>query len=478
MDNTKSRVLIVDDDTLVCETLSNVISREGFSPLLAYDGKAALEMISGEKPDVMLVDFKMPGINGLEVLKRAKALDPNLPVIMVTAHAGVEGAVEAMRAGASDYVAKPFDNFEVIRVVRRALTEHQLKCKINSLSVFIEATDYLRKMMGPSDSIGKLIKEVNSVAQSDFTVVILGETGSGKELVANALHRASSRADAPFVPIDCGAIHENLLESELFGHEKGAFTGADIQKPGKFEIAHGGTLFLDEISNMPLGSQAKLLRVLQDKKVYRVGGNKAHEVNVRLLAASNQALDQEGVNGGFRKDLFFRLDEFTIRVPPLRARKEDILYLAKRFLDLTNKELDKNVSGLTENAVRALVSYDWPGNVRQLKTTIRRAVLLADDVVRVKHLELKNGYCTVDQQRLNPTATAWQGEPLKEIVRSCVSIVEKQVIGQVLKKTGGNKAKAARLLQVDYKTLHTKVKTLGLAGQDGDAASAKEPEHE
>ncbi|MEW5914236.1 MAG: sigma-54 dependent transcriptional regulator [Thermodesulfobacteriota bacterium] len=468
MSEEKPLILIVDDDDLVCEMLSHIIHREGFTSLTASTGEAALKKVASEKPDLMLVDFKMPGMNGMEVMTKAKALDPDLPVVMITAYADIEGAVEAIRAGFYDYLAKPFDNQDVIRVIHRALSEVRLKRKLRRLTGRLQANEFLRELMGPSDAVTRLITEVNSVADTDFSVLIMGETGSGKELVSQALHRCSQRSDAPFIAIDCGAIPESLFESELFGHEKGAYTGAEQQKPGKLEMAHGGTFFLDEISNMPMGSQSKLLRALQDKKIYRVGGTKPREIDVRLLAASNLDLEALAVEGDFRNDLFYRLNEFTIRVPPLRERKEDILYLAKRFLDQTSKELDKPVKGLSENAVRALVSHVWPGNVRQLKATIRRAVLLAQGVVREKHLDLKGGAAGAAAPLAKVNEVPWQGEPLREIVRRSMAMVERRVIEQVLHKTGGNKAKAARLLQMDYKTLHTKVKTLGLKDPDGE----------
>ncbi len=467
MSDKKPSIMIVDDDALICEMLGYIIEGEGLAPLVAHTGEAALKKVPQEKPDLMLVDFKMPGMNGMEVMNKAKALDPDLPVVMITAYADIEGAVEAIRAGFYDYLAKPFDNQDVVRVIHRALSEVRLKRKLRRLSGRVKANEFLRELMGPSDAVTRLITDVNSVADTDFSVLILGETGSGKELVSQALHRSSLRAEAPFVAIDCGAIPEPLFESELFGHEKGAYTGADHHKPGKFEMAHGGTLFLDEISNMPMGSQSKLLRALQDRKIYRVGGNKSREVDVRMLAASNLDLESQAVKGDFRDDLFYRLNEFTIRVPPLRERREDILYLAKRFLDQTSKELDKQVKGLSENSVRALLSHSWPGNVRQLKTTIRRAVLIADGVITEEHLDLNSG---VAAAKMPPKAAdvAWQGEPLREVVRHCLATVERQVIEQVLQRTGGNKAKAARLLQVDYKTLHTKVKALGINAMDDE----------
>ena len=331
------------------------------------------------------------GNDGMEVLKRVKETDPHLPVVLITAYAEVPASVAAMRAGAFDYLAKPFDHPEVVRVVRAALAERDRRRR--SMAEEIAADNFLRVTMGPSDAVTRIIREVNRVAQSDFSVIVQGETGSGKELVARALCQLSGRAEAPFIPLDCGAIPETLIESELFGYQKGAFTGATAPKAGIFEAAHGGTLFLDEIANLPLGAQAKLLRVLQEKAVLRLGAIRPVKVDVRLVTASNQELQGLVASGQMREDLYFRLNEFTITVPPLRERKDDIPYLAKRFMDLTNKELQKNVKGFSEYCLEALLSYNWPGNVRQLRSVIRRAVLLADDLITEKHLEIKRARC-------------------------------------------------------------------------------------
>ena len=317
--------------------------------------------------------------------------------------------------------------------------------------------------MGPSDTVGELISMVNLVAKSNFTVVIQGETGSGKEVIARAIHNASSCSRSPFVPVDCGAIPETLLESELFGYEKGAFTGAERKKAGKIESANGGTLFLDEISNLPLPSQAKLLRVIQEKKVNPVGSNRPVPVDVRLLVASNQDLYSLTQSGAFRCDLFFRLSEFTIKVPPLRERKEDILYLAKRFLNITNAELNKNAKGFSESAVEALLSFSWPGNVREFRSTIRRAALLADDVITENHLDIMKRQAGIFAVAPSKTAdTEWKNLSLKEIVRQNTIAIERKVLSQTLKNTAGNKAEAARMLKIDYKTIHTKIKQFGI----------------
>ena len=456
------RILIVDDEKHIATALAALVKGEGFKALVAQDGATALKLIRSEAPDMMLADIKMPEMDGMEVMRQAKDLDPDIPVVMITAYSEIHGAVKAIKAGAHDYLSKPFDNQEVIRVIHRALAERNLKQRLKELSSRVQDNLSLKEIMGPSDAVGRVISEVNRVAESDFTVVITGETGSGKEVIARAIHQASPRSKGPFIPVDCGAIPEALLESELFGHEKGAFTGAEVQKPGKFELAEGGTLFLDEVSNMPLASQAKLLRVLQEKKVYRVGGTKPINVNVRLLAASNQDLHDLIISGTFRRDLFYRVNEFTIAIPPLRERKEDIPYLAKRFLDMANIELKKGVRGFSESALNVLFNYNWPGNVRQLRSTIRRATLLADDLITEKHLDLKR--VPIPGLAFTPKVqgTPWKGLSLKEIVQQSATAVEREVLTQVLKNTGGNKAKAARLLKIDYKTIHGKIKKLGI----------------
>ena len=325
--------------------------------------------------------------------------------------------------------------------------------------------------MGPSEAIGRLIADVTLVAKSNFSVVIIGETGSGKEIIAQAIHARGPRAKGPFVPVDAGAIPETLFESELFGHEKGAFTGAAGRRPGRFEQATGGTLFLDEILNMPLVAQAKVLRALQEKSFCRVGGTEAIQTDVRVLAAGNQDLDAAVAAGRLRADLFYRLNEFTLRVPPLRERKEDLLYLAKRFLDLTNQELKKTVAGFSERAIQALLSHPWPGNVRQLRSTIRRAVLLAGEMVTEDHLDIFQDHSDILRRIPLPARLPMEsgrslgGLSLREIVTQSKSAVEREVLSRTLRQTGGNKAKAARLLQVDYKTVQTKIKRYGIGSK-------------
>jgi DNA-binding NtrC family response regulator len=459
------RVLIVDDDQDICAMLSALMNKEGLTNRVAHDGETALTLVRQEAPDVLLLDVRMPGMDGMEVLKQVKEVDNDLPVVLVTAHAEIAASVAAIKVGAYDYLPKPFEHSQVLQVVRQALAERQRK-RLSHLEL-ISGADCLRKMMGPSDAVTRIIREVHQVAQSDFSIIIQGETGAGKELVARAIHQLSRRANAPFIPVDCGAIPETLIESELFGYQKGAFTGAGTAKTGKFEAAQGGTLFLDEIANLPLGSQAKLLRVLQDKSVLRLGSIKPIKIDVRLLTASNQELHGLAQSGQLREDLFFRLNEFTITVPPLRERRDDIPYLAKRFLDITNKELGKNVQAFSEYALEALLAYNWPGNVRQLRSVIRRAVLLAGDLITEKHLDIKR--TPVPQLAFTPRVqgTPWREMSLKEIVQRSVVTLEREVLVQALKHTRGNKAKAARLLNIDYKTIHTKIKNFGIQNPGG-----------
>ncbi len=461
-----SKILIVDGTKEICAVLSEYMEHEGLTPVVAHTGEAALEKIRSEHPDALIVDLKPPDMDGMQIMKGAKALDEDLPVILVTGFPEIRGAVAAMRAGAHDYLAKPLKHHEVLRVVFRALNERALKRKLRRLSCQIQDESSLRESMGPSDAVSRLISDVTRVAKTNFSILILGETGSGKEVVAHAIHQLSPRCEATFMVVDCGAIPETLLESELFGHEKGAYTGADKQKIGKIEMAQGGTLFLDEISNMPLGSQAKLLRVLQEKTIYRIGGAQPISVDVRVLAASNQDLHRLGESDLFRRDVYFRLNEFTIWVSPLRERQEDILYLAKRFVDLTNLELQKNVKSFTQSAVDALLSYNWPGNVRQLRSMIRRAVLLADDIIAEHHLGMERVSHKQTLPRLGGDQetqdTPQGGLSLKEIKHRKIVAMEREILAHVLRETAGNKAKAARLLHIDYKTIHSKIRQYGI----------------
>jgi len=463
----QGRILIADDDQDMAQLLGRLVHREGLTPLLAKDGKEALQLVRAGDPDVLLADLRMPGMDGMELMRKAKDLDPELPVILITGFAEVRGAVEAIRAGAHDFLAKPFEHPQVLRVLLRALNERRLKLELKHLADHVHHVLSPRELFGPSEAIGSVISAIERVAKSNFSVVIVGETGSGKEVVARAIHHASGRARYPFVPVDCGAVPEMLIESELFGHERGAFTGADQQTIGKIEVAHTGTLFLDEISNMPLASQAKLLRVLQERTLCRLGCTKPIQVDVRMLTASGHDLERLCESGSFRPDLYFRLNEYSISIPPLRERREDILYLAKQFLDIANIEIPKSIKGFSPSAIEAMLAYRWPGNVRQLRSVVRRAVLTAEGIVTEEHLGLRPEGCKPLSENELAACSSTPGPggrdlSLRETVRSNTVHVERMAIVHALRRTGGNKAKAARLLQVDYKTLHSKVKEYGI----------------
>ena len=459
------RILLVDDEPEVCRVMARILEKEGFATEVAHDGKTALQKVRTDCPEVLITDVNMPDMDGWEVLRQAKALNPDLPVVIVTGSAGISQAVAAMRASANDYLAKPFKDHELIRAVQRAVTEHQLKRKLKQLAQRIDVNENLTDIMGPSDAVRQLIVEVNLVANSNFNVIIIGETGSGKEVIAHAIHQASQRSHGPFVPVDCGAIPETLVEGELFGYDRGAFTGAVTNKRGKFETAAGGTLFLDEVLNLPLASQAKLLRALQERVICRLGGTTLVPTDVRVVVAANQSLETATGSGKFRVDLFFRLNEFLIRIPALRNRKEDIIYLAKRFLDLTNRELNKSITGISQAAVRLLLNYAWPGNVRQLRSTIRRAVLLASDVVTEQHLDILSANDKVSPTLADAPSLPAQNKDLpalRTIVERSITFVERAALVDVLGRVQGNKAHAARLLQIDYKTMQSKIKKYGI----------------
>jgi len=486
-------ILIIDDEADMCEMLSHVLNQAGFITYTAHDGNTGLEVFNKESPNVVILDLRMPGMNGMEVLKQIKQTNSETPVIIVTAYGEIQSAVEAVKHGAFNYFNKPFDNEQVVLTVKKALEERAMRQEIRMLKTQLNFAMPLFEQMGNSAEIAKVNELVACVAPTSFTVVIYGETGSGKELIARSIHNRSPRCGQPFVVVDCGSIPETLIESELFGFEKGTFTGADQKKAGQFEIASGGTLFLDEIGNLPKSMQGKLLRVLQERRIRRLGSNKEIDVEVRVVVAGNERLEYLVESGHFRMDLYQRLNEFCIEIPPLRQRKDDIVFLCKRFMDITNKELNKNIRGITKEALEILLTYNWPGNVRELKNVIRRAVLLAVDIVEPKHLLIK---IQEQKQESSPAAVqmasaadqkADQAIPLdldmnngnslslRDMVAKCVENVEKKLITEVLKRTGGNKSQAAKILKIDYKTMHYKVKNYGIKIQTTTKITEKVP---
>jgi two-component system nitrogen regulation response regulator GlnG len=458
--NKKSKILVVDDVKDIVAFLSKILEIEGYKVITAENGQEAVGIVQKQLPDAVIMDMNMPLLNGIEAMKKMKSINPLLPVIFMTGFAEIDSAVKAIKLGAFDYVTKPFEQESIIITLKNALNELNLKCEIKKLRSNFTNRESLAELMGSSNEIKRVFNQVNHVAPTDFTVILYGETGSGKELIAKAIHNQSERRNGKIVTIDCGAIPETLLESELFGYEKGAFTGAEKRKEGFVELASKGTLFLDEISNLSLQMQGKLLRAIEEKRVKRLGSKNDIEINVRIVVAGNEMLDKLVKTGRFREDLYHRLNEFTIEIPPLRKRKEDVIYLSKRFLDETNSELNKNVRGFSESVLEGFLRYDWPGNVRELKNVVRKSVLLASDLVESVSLPNQNSssndYVTdsiVKQGNGNNN-----GLTLKNIIRN----TEKRVIMDVLMQTDGNKSKAARILNIDYKTILYKIKEYGI----------------
>jgi len=458
-----TKILVVDDEAEIRSLLGAVLQSKGYEVVTAEDGAAALQQVQREHPGVILMDLSMPRMSGMDALPEIKRLDPDIPVVICTAHADLATAVRAMKLGAYDYLTKPFDVELLALTVGRAVERSQLRLRIDELKRQGQGTS-LAERMGASAAIAQVIQQVAQVAESNFTVLVQGETGTGKELIARAIHQQSRRRQVSFVAVDCGAIPETLVESELFGHERGAFTGAQTKREGHFQLAKGGTLFLDEIGNVPLATQAKLLRALEQREVHPLGGARAVAVDARIIAATNAELE-EGVKAGrFRADLYYRLTEFTITLPPLRSRREDITHLAQRFLDEVSMELRRPVRRVSEEAMAALLRHDWPGNVRELRNVIRKAALLAADVVTAEHIP------TLSASMSGSTRVA--ADPaggdlsLREVAELATVQAEREVIRHALEATKGNKSQAARILRTDYTTLHAKMKRYGIFARD------------
>ncbi|MBI2833982.1 MAG: sigma-54-dependent Fis family transcriptional regulator [Acidobacteria bacterium] len=466
--------------------LSNLLRGEGVVPVAAANGEEALTRLRHQSFNVVLLDVRLPDMDGLAVLTHIKGQQKDVPVIMFTGYGTPKDAVRLLKAGAYDYLTKPFNNDEALGTIRRALETSPPEREFRRFRDEAPRPAPLSETMGSSHAVRDLMVQVARVAPTNFSVLITGETGVGKELVARAVHGCSARAGRAFVTVDCGAIPETLIENELFGHEKGAFTGADRAMAGAFELAPGGTLFLDEIGNLPLPMQAKLLQAIDERRIQRLGSGKTLQLDLRILAATNEDLHAMVERRTFRRDLYHRLVEFTISVPPLRERKEDLPFLVKRFLDLTNQELGKSVRGLQEAAWNEVQLYDWPGNVRELRNVVRRAVLLADskdELITSRHLTIggptSQGHGRYSCSPMDCSAcgdgwslvcaglqqdwASWLSKfgthpPLKEAMRRAAGRVEYVLLNQALQQAKGNKAEAARLLHVDYKTVLTKLK--------------------
>ncbi len=377
MDEEKKMILVVEDEKPLRIALCNMLQDEGFCILEAEDGKIALELMRDNRPNLIITDLKMPKVDGMKLLKRIKEMDQALPVIVITAYGTSSTAIDAMKHGAYDYITKPFDLDEVLLTVKRALSHEALAMEVKALKDELSEKYRIDNIIGNSSQMQEIYKTIGRIAESKATVLIQGESGTGKELVANAVHYNSLRKSGPFIKMNCAALPETLLESELFGHEKGSFTGAVTARRGKFEAAHGGTIFLDEIGEMSPMLQSKLLRILQDQTFDRIGGNQSITVDVRVIAATNKNLEEEVKKGRFREDLYYRLNVVYIQIPPLRNRKEDIIPLIEYFLTKYSSEVKSETIGISKAVVDILLNYDWPGNVRELENVIERSIVFS-----------------------------------------------------------------------------------------------------
>lgn len=482
MAENRGTVLVVDDEEAYRDGITRLLASWGFTSWEAEDGDHASTIIAEKTPDIILLDFKMPGKNGLEMVREFQRHIPQVPIIMVTNDNDVKLVVQAMRDGAYNYLLKPVDPDELFLTIEHALEKRRLERKVTELRKQLHERQSIFELMGQSDEVRTLARVIEKVAPSPFTVLIEGESGSGKEVVARAVHNRSSVRKGPFVPVDCGAIPESLIESELFGYVKGAFTGALSDKPGHFETANKGTLFLDEISNLPYGAQQKLLRAIQEQKILKLGSSVEKAVEVRIITATNRPLERFVEERTFRSDLYYRLKEVTIKVPPLRSRTEDVTYLGQRFLSDSQAQLNKKTRGFNRQALEVMLAYPWPGNVRELRNVVRQAILLCDenDWISPEHLMLSDAYTPKPSPASYHAPSGGGGQvkaaspgagyfpqagvgndselPLAARVKEAASHLERDILEDTLRKTGGNKMRAAKMLQVDYKTLLRKIK--------------------
>jgi nitrogen regulation protein NR(I) len=449
------RILIVDDEESIRWIISETLDDEDYQVLTAETGEEAMSIIESKRPKVVLLDIKLPGIDGFTLLGSLKKDYPDILVIMITAHGTVQTAIDAMKVGAYDYLTKPFGTKELKDIVRGAVETWEANNGDNFL-INTHCNHHDTTLIGKSNLMQQIYKTIGKVADSHANVLILGENGTGKELVARSIHNNSSRNNGPFVTINCGAIPSELIESELFGHEKGSFTGAIAQKPGKFEMANGGTLFLDEIGELPLNMQVKLLRVLQEREIERVGGKNPIKIDTRILAATNRDLETMVEEGKFRKDLFYRLNVVSINLPPLRERSEDIPLLVEHFLNKYCSLENKGINSINGDAMARLMNYFWPGNIRELENTIERAVLLTPgNIILPDHLPEYLRYETTTKQ---DREKSHDFKTMPDIVDRAVEQIEKDLIIKTLVENNGNRTKAADVLGVSRRTLLLKLK--------------------
>ena len=441
MNNENTRILIVDDEKIVLRSLSDWFRDDGYFVGTASTGKEALGKLTEEAWDVFLLDIKMPGMSGLDLQEKIMQIHPDAVIIIMTAFASVDSAVQALKQGAYDYLTKPFDPEHVARLVRNAVESKKLVAENVRLKKSIDESVLTHDIIGASEGMKKVLEAIESVSNTETSVLIRGESGTGKELVAKAIHANSRRRYMPMIILNCGALPETILESELFGHEKGAFTGAQYRRKGKFELSDGGTLFLDEIGDISHKMQINLLRVLEEKKIRRIGGERELDVDFRLIAATNKNLEETVESGGFRSDLYYRLNVFTIQLPPLRDRQADIVTLAEHFLKKYSLTTNKQIDGIAPQALERMMSHPWPGNVRELENAIERAVVVC------KSNTIEAGHLPMGRKQAQGFSN---GKTLDE--------VEREHVKNTLAETNWNISQAARLLSIDRVTLYRKIK--------------------
>jgi len=492
----QQKILVIDDDTDICLLLKRFLTKNGFVVEIAHNGRSGLERLDNFHPDLVMTDFRLGDIDGGELLVKIKERYPQVPVLIITGYSDIKVAISVLKQGAFDYITKPLFPDEILVTIRKALDSagrpsapayDTAPAPAGSAPETQAQADVRRArptpnggyVFGASAESKALFRQIDLVAPTNYSVIIYGESGSGKEAIAHEIHKRSKRADQPFVPMDCGAISKELAGSELFGHEKGSFTGAVNQKIGHFELANGGTLFLDEVGNLPYEVQVSLLRVVQERKVKRIGGNKEITVDVRIIVASNERLAEQAKKGKFREDLYHRFNEFSIEVPPLRERKADLMAFAQNFLDTTNAELEKNVRGFADDVVEHFLNYPWHGNLRELKNVIKRATLLSDgDLIESKSLPFEiSNYSKLLFLEPNSALPAPVEEPTlvgsaagvnnlskqpQPSLKTAALDAEYEMILKVLRQVNFNKSKAARLLDIDRKTLYNKMKNYNL----------------
>ena len=459
----KPRILVVEDERAIQLALSGLLGRAGYEVNVAGSGEEAVSKLEATTFDLVLTDLSLGhGLSGMDVLHKAKALRPETVVVMITAHGSEKIAVEAMKGGAEDYVPKPFDNDEIRLVVQRALERTRLQRENRMLLDQVQRQYGFENLIGAGAAMQQVFQTIQKVAETDLTVLVRGESGTGKELVAQALHNRSSRAGRPFVAVNCAAISRELVESELFGHEKGAFTGADARRQGRFEAAEGGTIFLDEIGDMAPETQAKVLRVLQERSFERVGGTKPIDVDVRVVAATHRNLEEEVEKGNFREDLYYRLKVVEVVLPPLRERTEDVPALANRFLEQVNERLGREKQRIGEAALARLAKYPWPGNVRQLRNAIEQAAVLAAGS-EIQESDLGLDGATPPGPDLEPDLS---GLGFSEAKKRTVENFERSFLLRALRANGGNISRAAESIGMVRQSLQQKIRELSLRSED------------